>query len=63
MTGIIKYAWREITNGYARVSNATGEIVAEIHCCSASRYGPHTYGTSKFIDVESAKKACEKDWP
>ncbi len=58
-----RYAWSRMERGFARVDIQTGQIVAEVHRATYSQYGPHTYGSMKFIDVESAKKACEKDYP
>ena len=55
------YIWRTVGTGtLARVKTATGEIVAKL---SSVWDGTATYDGASYIDIESAKRACEAKYP
>jgi hypothetical protein len=55
------FVWRKVLYGnLARVKTSTGAIVAEV---VQHTNGTASYGRTTYIDLESAKRACEAKYP
>jgi hypothetical protein len=55
------FVWRYLPNGkHARVKTSTGEIAATV---TTNWDGTAVYNNSQYIDLESAKRACEAKYP